>query len=246
MASELDSQVREHDEDRWLASRFAPADARSRLIAIYAVNEEIARTPEVVTQAALGDIRLAWWREAIEEVERGGQARAHPALQAYARATQSMSIPSGVFERLIAARAKDFDAAPFADWSNLEDYLDATAGGVIRLAIAACGQQADEGIVRAAAQAWGCVGLLRAEGYWRARGRSWAPRQAGGAADLKQRAHAAIADVHGRSFAAAVFPALGYVALAAMYLRALERGGSEPLLLQRQFKLIAAAATGRV
>ena len=56
--ADLDADVRRHDEDRWLASRFAPADVRARLIAIYALNYEIARTAEVVSTPALVEIRL--------------------------------------------------------------------------------------------------------------------------------------------------------------------------------------------
>ena len=68
MDEALDDLVRRVDEDRWLASRFAPADVRARLIALYAVNYEIARTAEVVREPGVGDIRLAWWRDALAEI----------------------------------------------------------------------------------------------------------------------------------------------------------------------------------
>lgn len=249
MPSDLDFQVRRHDEDRWLASRFAPADVRARLIGIYAVNDEIARTAEVVTQPGIGDIRLAWWREALAEVAAGATPRAHPALQAYAEAAQHASLPHAAAERLIAARARDFDAAPFATWADVDAYLDATAGGVIRLAIAACGgsPEAHEAFTREAGVAWGGVGLLRAEGFWRARGRTWAPREGGAAEELRARARASLDRARRQApvLPSSLFPAVGYLALAPRYLSALERGRSEQPLLARQFKLIAVAATGR-
>jgi 15-cis-phytoene synthase len=250
MPDNLDREVRLHDEDRWLASRFAPAGVRARLIALYAVNYEIARTAEVVTQAAVGDIRLAWWREALAEIAEGKAARAHPAVAAYAEAWRQTPAPAGAAERLIEARAKDLEATPFASWAELTDYLDATAGGVMRLAAAASGgaAQEHEHLIAAAAQAWGGVGLLRAEAHWRARGRSWVPRDGGGGAGLK--AHAKTALDEARELAgvlpAQLFPALGYVALAGGYLRALERGRADTPLLQRQLRLIAASATGRL
>jgi len=245
---DLDAEVRRHDEDRWLASRFAPTEVRARLVAIYAVNHEIARTADVVTQPALGDIRLAWWREALVELAAGKEPRAHPTLQAFTAAARHAALSFEAWERLIEARARDFEAEPFATWVDLETYVDATAGGVMRLAIAACGDKsgACEPLVRAAAQAWGCVGLLRAEAHWRARGRSWSPREGGGAEALRARAESALAQMRAERLPAQVFPAIGYVALAPMYLRALARGRGELPLLQRQFKLIAAAATGRV
>ncbi|MBK8544168.1 MAG: hypothetical protein IPL62_11845 [Caulobacteraceae bacterium] len=47
---DLDTLVRRVDEDRWLAARFAPPLVRERLIAIYAVNYEIARRRPCVKQ----------------------------------------------------------------------------------------------------------------------------------------------------------------------------------------------------
>ena len=77
----LDAEVRRVDEDRWLASRFAPAHVRARLIAIYALNAEIAKTADVVTQAPIGDIRLAWWRDAIAEVHADDIHTCHESLR---------------------------------------------------------------------------------------------------------------------------------------------------------------------
>jgi phytoene synthase len=244
--NDLDKQVRHHDEDRWLASRFAPADMRARLIAIYALNHEIARTADVVTQPAIGDIRLAWWREALDEIAQGKPPRAHPLLQAIAEDDAR----SSVWERLIAARGKDLDAAPFGTWRALEDYVDATAGGVMRMAMAACGVDAEphEPLVHAAAQAWGCVGLLRAEAHWRARGRALLPREGRALEEMSARVRRAMGEVRALSarLPAAAFPAVGYVVLAPDYLRAHERGHDGAPLLLRQFRLIASAATGRL
>jgi phytoene synthase len=243
---DLDKQIRHNDEDRWLASRFAPADVRARLVAIYALNHEIARTAETVSQAAIGDIRLAWWREALAEIASGKPPRAHPILQAiFAR-----DAAAPAWERLIAARGRDLDAQPFATWAELEDYLDATAGGVMRVAIAICGVDpgTQEPFVRAAAQAWGCVGLLRAETHWRAKGRTLLPLEGGTLDDLAERARRASGDKRALSakLPAAAFPAGGYVALASSYLRAHAHGREATPLLLRQLRLIAASATGRL
>lgn len=247
----LDLLVRRVDEDRWLASRFAPALARERLIALYALNYEIARTAETVREAALGDIRLAWWRDVLAEVSAGGAGGAHPALAAFAETVRQTPLSHATLQALLDARGRDLDAAPFATWSDLRAYLDATAGGIMRLAVEACasaGSEAAEGFVREAAQAWGGVGLLRAASHWRARGRSMLPREAGSAAELLDHARDAFAKARALAprLPAAAFPALGYVALLPAYFRALTRVGRDPLLLTRQFILIRAAASGRI
>src|ERR1043165_8072550 len=100
----LDAEVRRVDEDRWLASRFAPGNTRARLIAVYALNNEIARTADVVTQVQIGDIRLQWWREALAEMFAGKPVRAHPVLRAIAQAHAQTPLPQMLMEGLIDAR----------------------------------------------------------------------------------------------------------------------------------------------
>lgn len=237
----LDAEVRRADEDRWLASRFAPQNVRARLVALYAVNYEIARAAEIVREPALGDIRLQWWREALSTTQ-AGAPRSHPALAAYAAAHRETPFPAEFFERVIDARRRDLDSEPFKDWDALLDYVDATAGGVMRLALRACGASADEALVIHAARVWGCVGMARAAPFRIAQGRASLPP----ASDLLQRAKDAYAQLQRAARTeTAAFPALGYVALAPRYLRALERGRTHVSLLTRQLALIAAAARGR-
>jgi phytoene synthase len=247
---DLDADVRRYDEDRWLASRFAPAQVRARLITIYALNHEIARTAETVSSPALGDIRFAWWREALAEIADGNAPRAHPALQAYAQTQQNPRLAHRSWEILLDARARDFEAAPFRQWADVEAYIDNTAGGVMRMALAACDDRDTPlELAAMASRAWGYAGLLRAAPGWAARGRSPLPREGGSLEDMRQRARLAygLAQALAReSLAAAGFPAIGYAALIPGYLRALERGRIARSLFARQINLIAAAAAGRL
>jgi 15-cis-phytoene synthase len=244
----LSAQVRAVDEDRWLASRFAPAFVRKRLIAIYAINHEIARIAETVCDATLGQIRFTWWREALEEIKQGAVPRSHPALSLYAESMAGVPLPYAPWDLLIQTRSGcDFEAEPFAEWADLEAYAEQTAGNVIRLALAACGAyDPSNGLAGQAARAWAYVGMMRSQAHWRARGRSFLPRKGGSISDLRSRTVLA----HGgtRAWAntapSAGFPAFGYVALVPGYLRALEREETQRPLLFRQLRLIAAAATG--
>lgn len=249
MPTALDSLVRRVDEDRWLASRFALARVRARLVAIYAVYYEIARVAETVSEPGLGHIRLTWWREALGEIGAGGAPRAHPALAAYAETMAGVALPHAPWDLMIEARAAcDFASEPFGEWADLEAYLEATAGNVMRLALAACDAYDPSGLAGNAARAWGYVGLMRAEASWRARGRTMLPRKGGSIEDMRDRALLAYggARAWAKGASSEGFPAFGYVALAPGYLRALWRGRSQRPLLARQLRLIAAAATGRV
>src|SRR4051812_33620013 len=63
-----EAMIRKADYDRYAAALFAPVDARPHLLALYAFHHEIAKTAERVSQPIAGQIRLQWWREAVEEL----------------------------------------------------------------------------------------------------------------------------------------------------------------------------------
>lgn len=244
---DLDALVRRVDEDRWLASRFAPPKTRARLTALYALNYEIARTPETVREPQLGLMRLAWWREAIAEMHGGAPPREHPALAAYARALAETPFAAPLWDGLIDARAQDLEAAPFSTWSDLEVYVDATAGALAGMAMQACGAAPDGEFARAVGRAWALCGLLRAEPAWRERGRSPAPAEGGGLEEMRARAHDALARLRALPAPSeTAFPAVGYAALIPGYLRRLSQDRRETAQLTRRFALVRAAATGRL
>src|SRR5258708_36706552 len=63
--------VRASDKDRYLAGLFAPAAMRRHLYALYAFAGEIARVREAAREPLPGEIRLQWWRDALEGEGRG-------------------------------------------------------------------------------------------------------------------------------------------------------------------------------
>src|SRR5262249_29034197 len=152
-----------------------------------------ARTAEVVSEAAIGDIRLAWWREALAEVFDGKAPRAHPVLTAIAAAHREAALPRETLNALIDARGRDLDASPFATFAEIDAYLDGTAGNLFRVAVAACGGALDDVIVGSAARSWGYAGLLRAASHWRAKGRSVLPQESGDPHAMVRRARDAYA-----------------------------------------------------
>lgn len=76
--------------------------ARSRLIALLALDLELARIPHTVSEPLLGQIRLQWWRDAITEA-RQGRPPAHPVAQALAETGAAGAFSEDGIEMLIAA-----------------------------------------------------------------------------------------------------------------------------------------------
>jgi phytoene synthase len=77
--SAFEQELKARDPDRWLSSRFVgDPQARARLVALYSLDLEWARAAVRPNDLA-AEIRLAWWREAVERFAGGGPSD-HPAL----------------------------------------------------------------------------------------------------------------------------------------------------------------------
>jgi phytoene synthase len=246
----LDARIRRLDPDRWLASRFiADPQGRAEVVAIYALNDELARVGETVTQPLIGEIRLAWWRDRIEDLFNGRPIPAQPTLQALAAPIADGRLPQSLFEALIEARHLDLDPEPFAHSAALAAYLDGTAGAVMGLAARALSADAPLAAVIQAGRAWGMAGLYRARAHWTARNRRWTPPDWGeldeGTLGARVRSEVdsslAAARRDAKALPVAAFPAVAYATLAAKYARGRESGEVE-----RRARLLWATATGRV
>jgi phytoene synthase len=122
--------VRRADEDRWLAVQYAPRAPRARLLALYALHLEIAEVPAKVTEPALGEIRLQWWREALAEIQSEKGVRAHPVLFAAKAAGIVNASLRAELESAIAARAQRLYAEPFTQLDDLVAWMRAAEGYV--------------------------------------------------------------------------------------------------------------------
>ena len=134
MDDDLDDLVRRVDPDRWLSSRFiGDAAKRADVIAIYAYDYELARAPKVASTSLLGEIRLTWWREALDEIYEGRHVRHHPTAQALAAAVQRHGLPRDLLELMIDGRYRELDETPMSPAETLSWGID-TAGQAARLA----------------------------------------------------------------------------------------------------------------
>jgi phytoene synthase len=77
----IEAELKARDRDRWLACLYAPASARPGLLALFALDCELAQLVASTTEPMLGEIRLAWWRERLAELD-AGKAPAQPLLVA--------------------------------------------------------------------------------------------------------------------------------------------------------------------
>ena len=137
--SPLAELVRQHDRDRYQTALFAPADRREALFALYAFNYEIARVREIVTQPMLGQIRLQWWREAVDAAYEGAPARPHEVAEPLAAVIRGHALTRTHFDRMIDTREHDLADEPPATLAALENYAEGTAATLLSLALEVLG-----------------------------------------------------------------------------------------------------------
>jgi NADH dehydrogenase [ubiquinone] 1 alpha subcomplex assembly factor 6 len=158
--------VRRYDRDRFITSLFAPADHREDLFALYAFNIEIARIRETVREPILGQIRLQWWRDNLDQIM-NGRTVGRPVADSLAELLKRRPLPRDRFDRLLDARERDMQEAPPADLDELALYVADSAGGLCALAaqLLGGGDEPTQAAAREVGQAWGLLGLLRAHSY---------------------------------------------------------------------------------
>jgi phytoene synthase len=238
LAEDLEETVRRADPDRWLASRFiADVEARADVIALYAFDHVLARVPVMVSEPLMGEIRLTWWREALDEIYAGGPVRSHPVALALAEAVRRRGLDRAPLDDLIEARLGDLDAAPFTDEAEALAYADMTAGALMQAAAETLGAAAGHESCRLAGCAYGLslMAHRRAIG-----GRTRLPQDM-----TPERVRALVSDaLEGaraglRALPVPAFPAVAYACLARRYAR-----GAHLTALEKQLRLVWATATG--
>jgi 15-cis-phytoene synthase len=172
-----ESLVREGDPDRYWASVFAPADKRPHLHAIHAFNFEIARVRDAVREAMVGEIRLQWWRDALQGEARG-DVRANPVAAALDDTIVKFRLPRQALVTLIDARIFDLYDDPMPSLNDLEGYCGETSSSLIQLASIVLMDGTDPGSADAAGHAgvaYAMTGLLRAFPWHARQGQVFVP-----------------------------------------------------------------------
>ncbi|MBT7956390.1 MAG: squalene/phytoene synthase family protein [Rhodospirillaceae bacterium] len=165
-------EARKQDRDRFLCALFAPEEAREGLYTLLAFNAEIAKTREVVSEPLLGEIRLQWWRDALERIysDPEGDFEDHAVLAGLANIIKHTKLSRDNLDQLIDTRARDMIDEPPEDEAELRTYAVGTAAtlNAAWLEILAPADGDQPATVQKASEyvsiAWALTGLLRSSG----------------------------------------------------------------------------------
>ena len=143
------------------------------MLALYAFNLEIAKTRESVSEPMLGQIRLQWWREALDGIYEGGP-REHAVVLALSEAVRECRLSRGLLDEMIDGRERDLEDAPPLSVEDVVSYASATSGALNSLAGEVLGTPGSTAL-RDAGIAYAITGLIRAIPFHAGQGRSWLP-----------------------------------------------------------------------
>ena len=147
--------------DRYLSALLAPAPVRSDLIAIAAYLGELARVPLTVIDPQIAEIRLQWWRGAVEGFPAGAET-GNPVADAMGAVARKYVLSQELLLMPIEVRSRELYEDGIPDEAAFEAYLDETEGAAFRLALAILGVPSKETpgpLCHAAASALGRAGL---------------------------------------------------------------------------------------
>jgi phytoene synthase len=129
----MDDLVRAWSRDRYLSTLFAPDDMRPHLMALYAFDAEVARVSTLVSEPAIGEIRLQWWLDTLDAIYEKADVD-HPVAKALAAAIVRGRLPKEPLRNLVLARTRELYADPMPSLNDLEGYLGETNSAVLQMA----------------------------------------------------------------------------------------------------------------
>ena len=185
--------VKAGDPDRYLSAQSAHNNDRNALMAIYAVNLEMARAPWASPEPLVAQMRLRWWGDEIARIYRGEPVTTHEILPALREVIFDHNLPQSLFEAIIEARMADVYADPPESRAAFDHYIETTSGSVMTLAARALGApESSVPVVVDFAYSAGVASLLRAVPALVARGRAPLPEQINELVEnaIARRAHA--------------------------------------------------------
>ncbi len=120
-AASIREAARSGDKDFFLAALFAPEDKQAHLFALQAFAAELARIPTLVSEPQIGEIRLQWWGDTLEQPE--GGLGGHPIAAALMETVRTCGLPLQPLQQMIEARRFDLYADRMPDVTSLEATL---------------------------------------------------------------------------------------------------------------------------
>ncbi len=141
--------VRQRDRDRYWSALFAPRPKRPAILALYAFNAELDHILASVSEPMAGQIRLQWWRDAVDFATPGTRT-GNPVADALSAAITERNLSKDRLIGMVDARVPTMFGEPPLNDKALKTSLRETEGAVFELAAAILGDRSDSAKAAAA------------------------------------------------------------------------------------------------
>lgn len=154
---EVIDAARSFDRDRYLSALLAPADARADLLVLAAYLGEIKRVPLLARDAAIGEIRLQWWRDALSSDAASG----HPVADAMRDVARRRRLDPDLLGQPIEGYGRELYEDGVEDAHALAHYVEETQGAAFQLGVAILKGSAAQSVARCGENAARALALTR-------------------------------------------------------------------------------------
>ncbi len=153
--------VMQRDRERYWSALFASRPDRPGLLALYAFNAELDHILTLVSEPMAGQIRLQWWRDAVD-LATLGKRTGNPVADALSAAIARYDLPKDRLIGMVDARVPAMFGEPPLDDKALKASLRETEGAVFELGAAILGDRGEHAKLAAAhaGVAYGLTGTL--------------------------------------------------------------------------------------
>jgi phytoene synthase len=153
------SECEPKSEDVRLAASFISDPVkRADVLALHAFLETLRDIPERTTEPLMGEIRLRWWYEALEEIRDGHTPRYHPLTEALRRVISQYGLPVQNLLDCVEGQMPLLDMPPH-DMKTALSVVDTGEGVIARLCAAILDPAGDATLLTAPARFHGLAQL---------------------------------------------------------------------------------------
>ena len=136
---------RKFDSPSYTLHTFIPPSARDAYLSIRALNIELARIPDLVSNPTVGSLRMQFWRDNLTRTFANAPPKEPVAILLHNALTAlqsrypgvSTSVMKGWFMKVISAREQYIGHRPYTSMDTLETYAENTYSTLMYLTLAA-------------------------------------------------------------------------------------------------------------
>lgn len=131
--------VRKYDYENFLCTLLLPTKVRAAAFAIRAFNIEIAQVQDLVSNIEIGNMRMHFWKDALERIYKG-QPPHQPVARELTKVLNRHKLSKQWLTRLISSREKHLSTPTFPSLTSVEEYAETSVSPVYYLILESAGE----------------------------------------------------------------------------------------------------------